>query len=47
MEREQHQLPAMMTALLEGAPIKRADGKHGKLKWEGPFPSGLTVRFDD
>ncbi len=41
-----HQLPAMMTALLEGAPIRRAGGKAGKLKWEGPFPSGLTVAFD-
>ena len=35
----------MATALLEGASIKRADGKAGKLKWKGPFPSGLTVRF--
>jgi cytochrome P450 len=42
-----HQLPAMMTALLEGPRIERAGGKDGKLKWEGPFPSGLTVRFDD
>ena len=41
-----HQLPAMMTALLESKPIERAGGKDGKLKWEGPFPSGLTVRFD-
>lgn len=40
-----HQLPAMMTALLEGRSITRADGKDGKLKWEGPFPSGLSVRF--
>jgi len=40
-----HQLPAMMAALLEGPPIKRARGKAGELKWEGPFPSGLTVRF--
>ena len=39
------QLPAMMTALLEGRRIARADGKAGKLKWEGPFPSGLSVRF--
>jgi len=42
-----NQLPAMMTALLEGPPIKRARGRAGDLKWEGPFPSGLTVRFDD
>jgi cytochrome P450 len=40
-----NQLPAMMTALLEGRRIARADGKAGKLKWEGPFPSGLSVRF--
>jgi cytochrome P450 len=38
-----NQLPAMMTALLEGATIKRA----GRLKWDGPFPSSMPVRFDD
>jgi cytochrome P450 len=38
-----HQLPAMMTALLEGPDIKQA----GRLKWEGPFPSSLKIRFDD
>lgn len=38
-----NQLPAMMTALLEGPTIKRA----GKLEWEGPFPSSMAVRFDD
>ena len=42
-----NQLPAMMTALLEGPPIERAHGGAGDLKWEGPFPSGLTVRFDE
>jgi cytochrome P450 len=42
-----NQLPAMMTALLEGPTIKRARGGDGKIQWEGPFPSGLTVRFDD
>ncbi|MEA2217582.1 MAG: hypothetical protein QOJ35_208, partial [Solirubrobacteraceae bacterium] len=31
--------------LLEGPPIRRAHGGDGKLSWEGPFPSGLTVRF--
>jgi len=36
-----HQLPAMMTALLEGAPIERASS----LKFEGPFPSQMAVRF--
>jgi cytochrome P450 len=38
-----NQLPAMMLALLEGPTIKR----DGKLKWDGPFPSSLAVRFDD
>jgi len=42
-----NQLPALMTALLEGPKIDRARGKAGDLKWEGPFPSGLTVRFDE
>jgi cytochrome P450 len=40
-----HQLPALATALLEGPPITRADGGAGKLRFEGPYPSGLTVRF--
>jgi len=31
--------------MIEGRKIARADGKAGKLKWEGPFPSGLSVRF--
>jgi cytochrome P450 len=40
-----NQLPALVTALLEGQPIKRARGGH--LRWEGPFPSSLLVRFDE
>jgi cytochrome P450 len=36
-----NQLPALMTALLEGPQLERA----GRLKWEGPFPSSLAVRF--
>jgi cytochrome P450 len=40
-----HQLPAMMTALLEGSPISRARGRAGAMRWDGPYPSGLTVRF--
>jgi len=40
-----HQLPALATALLEGPRIERARGGAGKLRWEGPFPSGLTVSF--
>jgi cytochrome P450 len=39
------QLPALATALLEGPPIRRAHGDDGKLRFDGPFPSGLTVRF--
>ena len=41
------QLPALAAALFEGPPIKRARGRDGRLRFEGPFPSGLTVRFDD
>jgi cytochrome P450 len=41
-----HQLPALTAALLEGAPISRAPGGEGKLRFEGPYPSGLTVRFE-
>jgi cytochrome P450 len=39
------QLPAMAQALLEGPRLKRARGGAGKLRFEGPFPAGLTVRF--
>ncbi len=39
------QMPALAAALLEGPEIKRARGGDGRLDWEGPFPSGLTVRF--
>ena len=35
------QLPALMTALLEGRPIER----DGDLEWEGPYPSSLRVRL--
>ncbi len=41
------QLPAMAQALFEGPPIRRAEGRTGKLRFEGPFPSGLTVRFEE
>jgi cytochrome P450 len=41
------QLPALATALLEGPRIKRARGGDGRLDFEGPYPSSLTVRFDD
>jgi cytochrome P450 len=35
------QLPALMTALLEGGPIER----DGDMEWEGPYPSSLRVRL--
>jgi len=41
------QLPALAAALFEGPKLKRARGGDGKLRFAGPFPSGLTVRFDD
>jgi cytochrome P450 len=41
------QLPALAAALLEGPRLRRARGGDGRLRFEGPFPSGLTVRFDD
>ncbi|HWH12949.1 MAG TPA: cytochrome P450 [Solirubrobacteraceae bacterium] len=41
------QLPAMITALLEGPRITRAPDHAGELKWTGAFPSGLTVRLDE
>ena len=40
------QLPALATALLEGPRIRRARGGDGRLRFDGPYPSGLTVRFD-
>ena len=39
------QMPALATALLEGAPIRRSGGRAGRMRFDGPFPSGLTVRF--
>jgi cytochrome P450 len=41
------QLPALATALFEGPRLRRAHGGDGRLQFKGPFPSGLTVRFDD
>ncbi len=40
-----NQLPAMVTALLECPEIRRSRGRAGKLSWEGPFPSSLSVRY--
>jgi cytochrome P450 len=42
-----NQMPALAAALLEGPRIKRARGGDGRMDWEGPFPSALTVRLDD
>jgi cytochrome P450 len=36
-------LPALATALLEGPPVRRGQGAGGKLRWAGPYPSGLNV----
>jgi len=36
-------LPAMATALLEGPRVERAAGPEGELRWDGPYPVGLTV----
>jgi cytochrome P450 len=41
------QLPALAAALFEGPKLERARGGAGRLRFEGPFPSGLTVRFGD
>lgn len=41
------QLPAMAHALLEGPRLKRARGGRGKLRFDGPFPGALSVRFQD
>jgi cytochrome P450 len=38
------QLPALTTALLEGARIARASAG-GSMSWRGPYPSGLRVRL--
>ena len=42
-----NQLPALATALLEGPTIQRARGDAGELRFDGPFPSGMSVRFDE
>jgi len=41
------QMPALAAALLEGPRIGRARGAQGRLRFDGPFPSGLTVRLHD
>jgi cytochrome P450 len=39
------QLPALAAALLERGDVSRAPGDAGRLRWDGPFPSGLTVEL--
>jgi len=39
------QLPAMAQALFEGPRLRRGRGGDGRLRFEGPYPAGLTVRF--
>ena len=39
------QLPAMAQALFEGPDLRRARGSAGKLRFDGPYPAALTVRF--
>ena len=41
------QLPAMAHALFEGSRLRRVRGRAGRLRFEGPFPAGLSVRFVD
>jgi cytochrome P450 len=41
------QLPAMAQALFEGPRLRRGRGGDGRLRFEGPYPAGLTVRFAD
>ncbi|HVF77047.1 MAG TPA: cytochrome P450 [Solirubrobacteraceae bacterium] len=41
------QLPAMAHALFDGPRLRRGRGREGKLRFEGPFPAGLAVRFDN
>lgn len=40
------QLPALAHALLEGPPLRRPRGGRGRLRFDGPYPAALTVRFD-
>src|SRR6201999_4330989 len=38
-------LPALATALLEGPRIERAAGDAGRMVYDGPYPSSMTVSF--
>jgi cytochrome P450 len=39
------QLAALVAPLLQVGRLRRADGRQGRLRWEGPHPDGLRVEF--
>ena len=41
------QIPLIVQAVLRKRNLRRADGEAGKLQLDGPFPSTMTVEFDD
>jgi len=41
------QIPLIVHAVLRKRNLRRADGEAGKLQMDGPFPSTMTVEFDD
>jgi len=41
----QIQIPGILKPLLASASLVRAPGEEGKLQYNGPFPSGLQVRY--
>jgi cytochrome P450 len=43
----QVQIPGILKPLLQRKNLRRADGDAGILHYQGPFPSSLSVRFDE
>jgi cytochrome P450 len=43
----QVQIPGILKPLLRRKNLRRADGDAGTLHYQGPFPSSLSVRFDE
>lgn len=43
---ERVQLPAIIGAVVSLPGLRRANGKAGRLGWNGPFPSAMELRFD-
>ena len=39
------QLPALLAPLLRQGGLRRAAGRAGRLRWDGPFPDGFRVTF--